>query len=344
MIGAGVGLGRPFYSLGASEWLGKVGMDVCELDILALGETGQRTARALGIGYMALSRWPGLYNLVRSSLDRSKIQLTDRKRLAERLGNKNILSVLPVASGELIEAGVEHRFVAGDFYVHESVRNPKIRSIYVPVEGLVEGSVVIGGAVLPTIFAQRELSLSRKIGQLKSGRIPEVGFVVNGAGADMVSWLRSAADAIGKGKIKASFFVGTSSKLYWAVQDEARRMGIDEKVKVLWTADLRQAVQLKSGVTAESDVVVSPTANENILARPTIFRSVRNSAERANDKFATERGWGMRAGSSDEMAEVLGRLSDNRSEGLGQMLRKLENNLVMDAGEKMARSVLDGKV
>ena len=84
-------------------------------------------------------------------------------------------------------------------------------------------------------------------------------------------------------------------------------------------------------------MVVSPTANENVFVRPTIFENVRNSAERANARMAIAVGWGMRAGSSDEIAEILGRLSDNQGEGLRWMLRRLENTLVMDAGEKVVR-------
>ncbi len=339
VVGAGIGLGRDFYGVGATEWLERAGANVRKLDILALTETRYGAARALAVGYMTLSRWPMLYDLARSLLDRRKIKLTDREKLAERLGGRKILSVSPVASGELVGAGVEHSFVVGDFWVHESVRSLMIRSIYTPVQGLAEGAVVIGGAVLPTIFAQREFRLSQKIRQLESGKIPEVGFMVNGAGADMVSWLRSTADVIREEKIRARFFVGTNSRLFWNLQSEATRLGMGG-LEVWWAPNSRLAVLGKSWVTARSDVIVSPTANENVLVRPIIFRGDRNQAERANARMATAMEWGMRAGSSDEIAEVLRKLSDNRGEGLRRMLRKLENNLVMDAGEKMARHLL----
>lgn len=333
-----MGLGRPFYSLGASEWLGRGGMVVDEWDILSLTETRQKTARVLAVGYMTLSRWPGLYDLTRSSLDKKRIQLTDREKLAERLRGKNILSVSPIASGELVEAGIGHSYVAGDFLVHGSVRSPMVEKVFVPREGLVEGGVVVGGAMLPTVFSQRGLGLSDKIRQLESGRVPEVGFMVNGAGADMVSWLRSVADAIREEKIRARFFVGTSLKLSLRLRNEATRLRIGEIE--IWRADnLSQGVQLKSWVTAESDIMVSPTANENILARPTIFEGVRNAAERANARMATSLGWGIQARESGEIAELLARLSDNNSLHLRQMLRSLENNVLMNAGEKMAKNM-----
>lgn len=339
-MGAGVGLGRPFYGMGAAEWLRRGGMDVKELDILSLVETKQRTAEALAIGYVTLSRWPGLYDWTRSLLDKRRIKLTDREKLAERLKGRTILSVSPVATGELSEAGLKHSFVAGDFLVHESVQSPTVEKIFVPREGLIEGGVVIGGAMLPIVFSERGFGLTEKIGQLESGRIPEVGFVANGAGADMVSWLGSTADAIKEGKIRASFFVGTDQKLFWAVQNEATRLGIGE-IGIWWAANLRQAVQLKSRITAESDVIVSPTANENILMRPTIFGNVRNSAERANAGVAMEKGWGRRMRSAGEMGEMILELSSNNGLGIRQMLRQIENNLVMDAGEKLARHVLE---
>lgn len=296
-----VGLGRPGYAGALRTWANQLSQRNEIIDVFEAAQLQDFKQLVIRAGYQGLSYLPPiLYKLFHQRINRHDFDSANNDALQSALAHKKVVSISPLTTLMLTAADIPHTTVVGDAIIPSSLKHDLVTRMFLPADlpGRRPQDLVVGGTPLPPGYAEvdwedRRLHLNDSSGPVR------VGFVTHGAGdLGTVLSLIGVQRGLKEKKLHAAFFVGRHTwmaqmlgrlaQIYKNEQDKQLSPGT---ISIWQGKTLQTALEARSTMLPQVDIVISPTPNEQIFTGPIFVRGVRNDYELANLQYGGDKGW-----------------------------------------------------